>query len=1223
MTRSYYAEPAVTSISVPFALKGRLRELTVESGLDRTVEHTTYKLWDLVGRVRSRMESTRNGQCRRPSLNSAFSCLWSITSVSQFDEFGNPTVAVSGDSDGTTLVTNNDTTRTVTVYDNFVEPYRRIGLVHEQSVYGYRENIQGQPAADVSLSRVTNTYDSAGHLKQSARAGVTPSDYPASLRVPPDAVVTYVYDAYGLTRRVTGNAEHPLDLQIEYREPFLHPAVRAVSVTRYRDGQPRDAVTLREAYNHDLRTGAVMQRVDFNGKEHRDNFDSFGRAVAQFATDGSKLATHQYQDTYPVKVTSEIFTEPTRSYRREEYRDASGRSLALFERVVQAASGGRGGGAGGANAARWIRRQWIQYDAFGRPWGSYAPAMVVDSTDRLPAAETPMTITTFDGLDRVVAIRKPGDRVFRFRFEPHAIVESNPRGNTVERTVNWRGNLTRLAFFDASGAAVGSYEYRYDGTGRLIAVIDPDGVIRRVERDTGGRAARMTLPYRQGATPRIFTVRYDVTDDVIEVVTSEGRNLRITRDELGRAVRFDATVGAATSTDTVDYDDEQALAMGRAWKVSNGSGATVTTYDGEGYPKSMSYTPSRTFFGAQTGLAPEYLAQFTRSPAGFINGVAFGQKRLNGTTQRLGTLAYIRDALGRATQVDSVDDTGRVSLAKNTLYDARDRMEQVSFNNGLNGRWTFDAVTDQLSAITYVAQVNQHEFHRVAYAYDANDNPRVETRTFKGQPESQKEHEFDAMDRLSVSRVRHPSDSQVLRYGYSAGGNMLAAGDEVYHYDRPELAQAVSSFTVGGSETRSIDYDRDGQVTHDHHALSDGTVDRTIGYGPMGWPREIATRVDDAQGHTTRTTTTILTDASGRRLVRRTKADEAQAKPSHVIVFAGMAEIRPEEQTLLMRVRIGNMTTVEEARSLTDGTRRLNRSQYLLLDIRDSVLATTALDNASGQRRAAEYDPWGKTILLPNAAPPEHGFLGVEKDLDSGYSQLGPRLYDPTLRRFLSPDPLVLRSPEMAVRTGRQLSLYAYAANDPVGREDVSGLWSPEAHDKQLEHAFSGKLSEQDVAILQAASRSFDEGTQSGKASYMHSMAEQGQTPADAIKERDRFIERQLSYAKDLAQKGERDKALQAMGIALHPIMDSTSPEHVDQAGNPKVWAGYMRTGHGHSPTEGIGNETVKDITPEVYSTLDKKLNDALGKVFGDTKKSTEDAAVKEKEKRENVEKKK
>lgn len=64
------------------------------------------------------------------------------------------------------------------------------------------------------------------------------------------------------------------------------------------------------------------------------------------------------------------------------------------------------------------------------------------------------------------------------------------------------------------------------------------------------------------------------------------------------------------------------------------------------------------------------------------------------------------------------------------------------------------------------------------------------------------------------------------------------------------------------------------------------------------------------------------------------------------------------------------------------------------------------------------------------------GGHGYEDDGPAGSQLLGARYYDPTLGRFLSPDP---------IGHAGGLNLYGYCGNDPVNKVDPSGLIDDES----------------------------------------------------------------------------------------------------------------------------------------------------------------------------------
>lgn len=87
--------------------------------------------------------------------------------------------------------------------------------------------------------------------------------------------------------------------------------------------------------------------------------------------------------------------------------------------------------------------------------------------------------------------------------------------------------------------------------------------------------------------------------------------------------------------------------------------------------------------------------------------------------------------------------------------------------------------------------------------------------------------------------------------------------------------------------------------------------------------------------------------------------------------------------------------------------------------------------------RVRKQDPFGNergaaasgTGLRTHAA-----FLGMTPDDPSGYTQLGARMYDPAVGRFLSADPV------LDVADPMQANGYAYAHNNPVTLSDPTGL---------------------------------------------------------------------------------------------------------------------------------------------------------------------------------------
>lgn len=269
---------------------------------------------------------------------------------------------------------------------------------------------------------------------------------------------------------------------------------------------------------------------------------------------------------------------------------------------------------------------------------------------------------------------------------------------------------------------------------------------------------------------------------------------------------------------------------------------------------------------------------------------------------------------------------------------------------------------------------------------------------------------------------------------------------------------------------------------------------------------------------------------------------------------------------------------------------------YLHSDIQGSP--TMATDEQGKVVWQEEYEPWGARQIKDNAsATPSRGsevwYTGKEEEGSLGLYYYGARWYSPEIGQFYSMDPA-----EVEVKNPRSFSRYAYASNNPIMYVDPNGRWSAKAHDKIIASSLMGRIPSADVAAIQQASRDFDKRTQDASQSYMHSMAQDGQSPAVARKLRDDFIAATLKDAKKAADHGDRSDALRLFGEAMHPVMDSSSPEHTDKNGNPKIWRG-VRDAWGHSPTDWVGNETSKDLTPAILKSQSAVINKAYDQVFG------------------------
>jgi RHS repeat-associated protein len=251
------------------------------------------------------------------------------------------------------------------------------------------------------------------------------------------------------------------------------------------------------------------------------------------------------------------------------------------------------------------------------------------------------------------------------------------------------------------------------------------------------------------------------------------------------------------------------------------------------------------------------------------------------------------------------------------------------------------------------------------------------------------------------------------------------------------------------------------------------------------------------------------------------------------------------------------------------------------------------LNEATGTvMQRMDYDAWGNVTGDSNSGFTPFGYAGGMYEQQTELVRFGARDYDATSGRWTTKDPIGFR--------GGEINTYRYCGNEPTNTSDVAGLWSPEGHDRLLEHALGGRIPSTHLEILKREGRIFDNMTQDPTESYMHAMAEEDETPAQARNRTIGFECEALRSARYYSDRMNTELALYFLSHAMHPMMDATSPAHTDANGNPIVWRGMFSWGalqHGPGLTGGI--ETVNHITSATLTTTDQTLYNAYSYVFG------------------------
>jgi len=235
---------------------------------------------------------------------------------------------------------------------------------------------------------------------------------------------------------------------------------------------------------------------------------------------------------------------------------------------------------------------------------------------------------------------------------------------------------------------------------------------------------------------------------------------------------------------------------------------------------------------------------------------------------------------------------------------------------------------------------------------------------------------------------------------------------------------------------------------------------------------------------------------------------------------------------------------------------------FVYTDPAGTPLAMTNADGAIVWQ--AEYKPFGEIQSEIDFVPNNKKFVGKELDEESGLYYFGARYMEARIGRFVSSDvasPVDVHTSKLTVgvlSNPQGFNQYAYGFNNPYKNADMDGKWPTEVHNIIIRASFSsGKYnlgpSARD-AIMRGSREADSRQYQDPAHAYMHGMRSANESPADAVKRMNDYISNKVNDYKMLLSKGKTEKAYEVLGMAMHPIMDSTSPSHTGFQVSLPMW---------------------------------------------------------------------
>jgi len=951
------------------------------------------------------------------------------TTFDRVDTYGNVTHRTDQTTGGVDIVS-------VACYQNLPDPDWRIGLLRYASVTAI-EPPSANPADPVEAPVTRQTgydYDANGqlltiHRYQVAPNAPTPSACPFASS-PEIGTTTLTRDSYGLVTGVAVQALGP-DNQIDTREVRfeydpLWPGQPNERVFRSQTWMPQSQASwqpstwtlIHPAY------GLVSATMDVNGVQVSHTYDDQGRRVGS-QTDGEAPVSISYagrpdQGVYGGVLNGLVVTSHTGGQTATQSTDADGRLLGATHLDMNGTV---------------TQTSKVTYDLLGRalsvsrPYQGTAPAY--------------QTTYLYDGLSRLLDTTAPDNT--------HTTNAPTFFTDTVTDAMGHQRRITKDVDRRVVASAQGkdpswvTTKYHYAPFSTIDQVTDPLGNIESTSYDTLGRIVSH-VGADDGTTTNSV---YDGFDELLSSQHAEsGALINYDYDSLGRlkgwassdgptsiTLTYDtqlhglgklATTASSDDVTTAHYYDAYGRSIGTNQTVAGTTYTTSVSYDSQGRIGSVSYpsigknkNPGMTL--RYTYTATDYLAELDYQTASPLNNSVTTFSPLWTAKSRNVDDAVLVAQLGKqvATQQNAyIDATGRLRESKTTASTSNTAAFDLCYQYYPNG--LTQARMDPVNA------------REDSFVYDNLD--RLTDWTLS----------TGAASACPASGPLPTQDGSVNHYDYDDTGNLT---DVLFATSSGAPLTTAQLNTYGGGGFLGGPHALSGQTVIAHslngHPIG-GVTGATVyeydthGRQSAGGARKLAYNAFDLPSSVIQSGTVwkLSYDAMGERVLKDGGADGTTT------YVGGVYEHRKSDSGVEDVFIVPGVAQIE-----VDGS-GVTTPHYLMTDALGSVNAL--LDNVTGSVTGRFfYDPFGRRINIDGTDPSsftgdvKNGFTGQEHDDAWGLINFQGRLYDPNLKRFMTPDPLV-----SAPLLGQSWNRYSYVRNSPLNAIDPSGFTTEGGNDE-------------------------------------------------------------------------------------------------------------------------------------------------------------------------------
>ena len=874
-------------------------------------------------------------------------------------------------------------------------------------------------------------------------AGAAPTPQPGY-----ELTTSYAYDAQGnLTETEVATSMRG------------HVAGRKNSASNFMDrrypGTLANAAGHRETYSYDPRFGLVKNSTDANGRTAERLYDSFGRLLRHTSADGvATTTTHSWCATGAgcarVGEVAPVMFSRTRSPTAPtitRYFDRLGRLIRTETESFDGAT---------------VVREDTHYDSRGRVRKASRPYY---ERDYYKLRRSPDILYEYDQQDRVTKEVRPDGGETTYAYAASAdgaatqvtaaekVVLPRDLLSETQTTVslyNLLGELVERTEAHGASEAV-TTAYAYEASGLLDRVTVDGDYVTDFDYDAAGNRSAVRNP-----NFGTLTFTYTALGELRTRTDALGNETTYGYDVLGRLVsRRDAATGGGAGAGRWEYDAANGkgllhrrcsftLASAAAAVPASCAGtpdfAETFAYGADARPSSMS-TAIRA-----DGLAKTYQHRFTYDAQGRPATIAYP----SGLTVR-------RQYNARGHLWKILDNANSAALVTYDGLDAYGSVTGETHGNGAAVRRTFDLDSGRQTgaAVTVASTMVQAD----SYAWRSNGTLRSRTAGAVGGAAVRTEtFGRDALNRLTGATTTGGA-ARTLSMAYDALGNLTSRTSSAdsdldldgYVYKRRTGRRepgpnAVIRLREDGVR-RNLSYDAAGRMVADVRRLA-SAGDRRIEWSARGQALGVSLGADAADPAVR---DEFRYGPDGGRHFHKSAWRDGEAKYTERTFHAArfeewLPDSAESDHRSVMRTQVAggvvHVRTTDKSGNISDAFEHVHRdhlgSAVAVTDGRGAVLRRFAHDPFGGRRRTdwtQALSPSERGALAGDgAALSARGFTGHPQLDRTGYVNMGGRLYDPALGRFLSPDPAV-----SDWRSSQDWNPYSYVANRPLSQVDPSG----------------------------------------------------------------------------------------------------------------------------------------------------------------------------------------